>query len=147
VNRRHVAAAWGIAYVLWVITLAFALTAAVNAGQVHWHQAGASTFGGPCEPAEHTGYRGDNLPTRWRSFAELNMGTSLGGLPYKTSIRVLNPSTHRRLTIHKRDIGRGGGPILRLPRLIDLYWGVTHYLDPRALCASWTGRILWRLYP
>lgn len=112
-----------------------------------WHRAGASTFGGPCQPGEHTGYRGDYLPTHPYSFAELNLGTALGGLPYGTHIRVLNLKTHRRLNIVKRDIGGGGGPILGVPRRIDLYWPVTHYLDPAASCSTWSGVIYWRLLP
>jgi len=109
-----------------------------------WHRAGASTFGGPCEPSEHTGYRGDFLPARWRSFAELNMGTALGGLPYGARIRVLNLRTHRRLNIRRRDIGAGGGPVFGVPRVIDLYFPVTRFLDPSASCSSWTGVIWWR---
>jgi hypothetical protein len=109
-----------------------------------WHRVGASTFGGPCEPGESMGYRGDHLPSRPYSFAELNMGSALGGLPYGARIRVLNPRNHRRLNIVKRDIGGGGGPVFGVPRAIDLYWPVTRYLTPGASCWSWTGVVLWR---
>lgn len=111
---------------------------------MHWHTAGASTFGGPCEPDEREGYHSDDLTVLWHSFAELQRNTALGGLPYKTKIRVLNPHTHRRLDIYKRDWGTGGANVEGRVRSIDLYWRVTDYLDPAASCSSWTGLILWR---
>lgn len=141
-NRQ--AWAWVIAYLLWLAVLLIVLPTTAGAREVHWNRAGASTFGGPCEPSEHTGYRGDYLPDRWQSFAELGMGTMLGGLPHNARIRVLNPRTHRRLNLLKRDIGGGGGPVFGLPRSIDLYWKATSYLTPGASCSSWTGVVLWR---
>lgn len=126
------------------LVIAAVFASAAGARTVHWHSAGASTFGGPCQPSEHTGYRGDHLPTRWRSFAELGNGGALGGLPYMARIRVLNPATHRRLNIRKRDIGLGGSSVAGLLRSLDLYWRVTSYLDPAAGCSWWTGKVLWR---
>lgn len=113
---------------------------------VHWQHAGASVFGGACEPGEHTGYRGDYLPTRWRSFAELGMGTALGGLAYNQQIRVLWPATHRRMTIRRRDIGLGGGAVAGLRRAIDLYEPVLTYLLRGRSC-TWTGVLLYRRLP
>lgn len=141
-NRAAIAL---IALLIYLVSI----TAASRAAPVHWQRAGASTFGGPCQPSEHTGYRGDHLPTLWKSFAELsNFGTldfsALGNMPYKAQVRVLNPRNHRRLTIRKRDVGRGGAPIFGTPRRFDLYWRVTEYLTPGASCSTWSGVILWR---
>ena len=115
-----------------------------QAREVHWQTAGASVFGGTCEPSEHTGYRGDYLPSRPWSFAELGMGSALGGLPYGYTIRVLNPDTHRRRNIRKLDIGFGGSAVRGLRRSIDLYEPVLTYLLGKRSC-TWTGRILWRV--
>lgn len=145
---------WVAAYVTWLAILLFVLPGAAGASDVHWNRASASTFGGPCQPSEHTGYRGDYLPDRWQSFAELSTNftaplsqldfAALGHLPHNARVRVLNPQTRRRLTIRKRDVGRGGPPIRGHRRRIDLYWKVTRYLDPSASCSSWSGVLLWR---
>jgi len=108
-----------------------------------WHRAGASTFGGPCEPGEHTGYRGVWLPGTL-SFAELGMGTAMGGLPNRARIRVLDLRTHRRINVTKNDVGFGGSDVFGVRRTVDLYWTATHALDPRASCSSWTQAIYWR---
>lgn len=133
-----------MAWVVGVVLFLSLVGAPPSWGQTHWHKAGASTFGGWCEPSEWQGYRTDNLTLKWRSFAELGGGYALGGLPHNTKVRVLNPATGRRLTIRKRDIGSGGDPVNGHPRKFDLYWRVTRYLDPNASCSSWTGTILWR---
>lgn len=112
-----------------------------HAREVRWQRAGASIYGGACEYGS-TGYRGDDLRARWRSFAELGMGSALGGLPYLARIRVLNPRNHRRMTIRKRDIGGGGGAVLGLARSIDLWQPVAARLF-NASC-TWTGVVLWR---
>lgn len=117
------------------------LPATTEARVVHWQRAGASIYGGACEYG-HIGYRGDDLRSRWHSFAELGMGSALGGLPYLARIRVLNPRNHRRLTILKRDIGGGGGNVFGLRRSIDLWQPVATRVFG-ASC-SWTGAILWR---
>ena len=93
-----------------------------DAKNVTWHRAGASLFGGPGDASSGcTGYRGDNLCSdwKWRSFAELGMGSALGGLPYGAKIRVLYRG--RKLTVVKRDIGLGGGNVGGFPRAIDLW--------------------------
>jgi len=80
---------------------------------------GASVFGGPNDPATGTiGYRGDSLPGRM-AFAELNMGTAMGGLPYKAPVRV--SLGNRSVIARKLDIGAGGGPVGGVPRAIDLW--------------------------
>lgn len=63
---------------------------------------------------------------KWRSFAELRMGTALGGLPYRAKIRVLY--RHRKITLAKRDIGLGGGDVGGFPRSIDLWHRAAAYL-------------------
>lgn len=71
------------------------------------------------------------------------MGTAMGDLPYDAEVRVLDPTTHRRLWLHKLDIGGGGSSIAGVPREIDLYGPAAAYVA-NATC-TWTGRILWRL--
>lgn len=83
---------------------------------------GASYYGGPRDPSSGvTGYRGDNLMQHPDSYAELNMGHALGGLPYMTPLRVTGPNG-KSMTLYKRDIGAGGGPVEGHPRAIDLWY-------------------------
>lgn len=76
----------------------------------------ATWYGGPGDSGTpgHTGYRGDNLIQHPDSFAELSMGSALGGLPHKAKrwIHYGNKSASAR----KRDIGAGGprGPKIDL---------------------------------
>jgi hypothetical protein len=120
----------------------FAIVAdAADARKVTWSKAGASTFGGRCESG-HTGYRGAYLPKLWKSFAELNMGTALGGLPNGAKIRILYPPTGRKMTIYKRDIGLGGGSVGGWPRKIDLWHDVTARVAVDS--CTWTGVVLYR---
>ena len=128
----------GVVVLLFLCGLTVAINA--NARTVRWRLAGASVFGGACEYGS-TGYRGDNLNRRWRSFAELGMGRALGGLPYGAKIRVLLHG--RKLTIVKRDIGLGGGNVGGLPRSIDLWEGALHALLGYHDC-NWTGVVAWR---
>lgn len=128
------------------ITLAFSATpgtSTANAEKIHWHEAGASIYGGFCNESETKGYRGTYLPGNPWGFAELGMGSAMGGLPNGTRVRVLDPVTHKRKWIVKDDIGAGGDSVEGLPREIDLYAPTAAYLAG-ASC-SWTGRILWRL--
>jgi len=115
------------------LLLTLLVTLAVMAGRadarkVHWHSTGASLFGGPGDASSGcTGYRGDNLcGWKWRSFAELGMGSAMGGLPYGARVRVMHEG--RKLTLVKRDIGLGGGPVGGLPRGIDLWHRAAAYL-------------------
>jgi hypothetical protein len=71
------------------------------------------------------------------------MGTALGNLPHNARIRVLDPRTHRKKTLYKRDIGEGGGPVEGVHRSIDLYEPSAQYLDGGRGC-YWTGVVLWR---
>lgn len=119
----------------------FLLPSVAQARKVHWQHAGASIYGGACEYG-HIGYRGDDLRVAWKSFAELGMGSALGGLPYLAKIRVLNPRNHRRMTIRKRDLGGGGANVFGLHRSIDLWQPVAARVFG-ASC-SWTGAILYR---
>lgn len=83
---------------------------------------GASVFGGSNDPSTgSTGYRGDNLNQKPNSFAELNMGKSLGNLPYMTAARVTNLANGKSMVLYKRDIGAGGGPLNGHARGIDIW--------------------------
>lgn len=128
-----------------MIVAAFLLAFAGNADakRIHWHTAGASFFGGPTDSSSGcTGYRGDNLctPWKWRSFAELRMGSALGGLPYGARIRILYRG--RKLTVVKRDIGLGGGNVGGFPRSIDLWHSAAAYLRVPGLAV-----VRWRRVP
>lgn len=116
----------GLASLAAIIVLGLATSAL--AGATTWHRAGASYFGGPEDASSGCiGYRGDNLcGWKWRSFAELSMGSALGGLPYGAKIRVLY--RHRKIALVKRDIGLGGGAVGGLPRAIDLWHEAAHFL-------------------
>ena len=82
---------------------------------------GASEFGGPADPGTgHIGYRGDDLNLHPDSFAELNMGTALGGLPYMAKLRVTGPRGSK--VLRKRDIGAGGGDVNGHTRAVDLWY-------------------------
>lgn len=98
---------------------------------------GATTFGGPADPGTgSTGYKGDNLNEKPDSYAELNMGTAMGGLPYMTPAKV--SANGRSATLYKRDIGAGGGPIAGLPRKIDLWYQAAEALG---LPGAWAGAV------
>jgi hypothetical protein len=93
---------------------------------------GASTFGGPGDPGTgSTGYRGDNLYQKPDSFAELKMGTALGGLPYMAGMKVTGPKGSK--TLYKRDIGLGGGPVSGHSRDIDLWFQAANDLGVSGL--------------
>lgn len=136
-----------------ILGLGFLAVKDVQAKKVTWTATGASVFGGHCERSEYIGYRGDILQyydskkgrwvqNKWKSFAELGMGSAMGGLPHNAEVRVLYPPTGRKITIRKRDIGLGGGGIGGLPRAIDLYHPVAARIA-KAGC-NWTGKVLWR---
>lgn len=127
---------------LLVLVCALTLTAAAHARAVTWHRAGASLYGGPTDASSGcTGYRGFNLcaPGKWRSFAELRMGTALGGLPNGARIRILYRG--RKLTVVKRDIGLGGGDVGGWPRSIDLWWKAARRLRVNGLAVVQWRRI------
>lgn len=113
-----------------LIALSWASTA--DARKVTWRKAGASVFGGG-DGSGCVGYRGANLcgPLGRRAFAELGMGTALGGLPHKARIRVLYRG--RKLTLTKRDIGLGGGAVGGWRRAIDLWHVPARTLGVRGL--------------
>lgn len=112
--------------------------------QVHWHKAGASVYGQPCDPWEIFGNHDNLLSLTTFGFAELDMGTALGGLPYLARIRVKDPISRRSATLRRVDIGRGGGPIRGVHRRIDILWtALKRLLRSRSSC-SWTGVVLWR---
>lgn len=122
-----------LAAILVAAIITLAVTSSAHARTVHWHTAGASVYGGPGDASSGcTGYRGDHLcGWKWRSFAELRMGSALGGLPYGARIRVLYRG--RRITLVKRDIGLGGGSVGGWPRSIDLWWKAGSYLRVNGL--------------
>lgn len=83
---------------------------------------GASMYGGPTDPSSGTrGYKGDTL-TGTMAFAELDMGTALGDLPYRTKLRITNPKNGKSVIAEKLDIGAGGGPVQGHARRIDLWY-------------------------
>lgn len=94
---------------------------------------GASVFGGPNDPGTgHIGYRGDDLRKKWNSFAELNMGTAMGGLSYGAGRWVTGPNG-KSLKLYKRDIGRGGGNVNGRVRGIDLWYKAAQKLGVNGL--------------
>lgn len=117
---------------------------ASTAGATTWHQTGASVFGVPCDASEFTGYRGASFAQNPWTFAELGMGTAMGGLPNHARIRVQDPRSHRQITLVKNDIGLGGGAVGGYRRTLDVLWPALHrLLRGRANC-SWTGVLKWR---
>lgn len=96
-------------------------------GYAHGGVVTASQYGGPGDPSSgRTGYRGDNLYQHPDSYAELNMGTALGNLPYMAPLDI----TYRGRTAraYKRDIGAGGPGISGRPRAIDLWFQLAQAL-------------------
>jgi hypothetical protein len=88
----------------------------------------ASQFGGPGDPRTgNIGYREDDLLAHPDSYAELDMGSALGGLPYLTPLRV----TYQRASavMFKRDVGLGGPGLDGLPRAVDLWWQAAQALS------------------
>jgi hypothetical protein len=87
---------------------------------------GATEYGGPGDPSSSvTGSSGANLLALPDSYAELGgttfqTATAMGGLPYMTPLRITWGS-HSAIA-YKRDFGFGGGPVVGLPRVIDLWW-------------------------
>lgn len=80
----------------------------------------ASDYGGPSDPTSGThGYKGDNLNGKM-AFAELNMGTALGNLPYKSKVTINYKG--KSVIAEKLDIGAGGGPCHGHARRIDLWY-------------------------
>jgi hypothetical protein len=88
----------------------------------------ASQFGGPGDPRTgNVGYREDDLLAHPDSYAELDMGSALGGLPYQTPLRVTYQ--HASAVLFKRDIGLGGPGLDGLPRAVDLWWQAARSLS------------------
>lgn len=80
----------------------------------------ASDYGGPGDPTSGThGYHGDNLTGRM-AFAELGMGTLLGGLPYKAKVKIEYGG--KSVIAEKLDIGLGGPGCGGHTRGIDLWY-------------------------
>ena len=80
----------------------------------------ASEYGGPSDPTSgKIGYHGDNLTGRM-AYAELGMGTALGGLPYGHRLTITYGG--RSVVAEKLDIGLGGPGCGGHSRAIDLWW-------------------------
>jgi len=80
----------------------------------------ASDYGGPGDPTSGvTGYKGDNLNGKM-AFAELNMGTALGNLPYRAKVQI--SYNGRSVIAEKLDIGLGGPGCGGHGRAIDLWY-------------------------
>ena len=128
-----------------ILALVVACTWAGTAGATSWHRTGASVFGQPCDPWETIGYRGDLFATHPLTFAELGMGTYLGGLPYRARLRIKDPVSRRSITLIKTDIGAGGDTVSGVRRGLDVLWpALRRLLKGRASCA-WTGVLWWRV--
>ena len=93
------------------IAAALAATGAPHFAQGGWVTTGYTTFGGPRDSSvdmrNPRGYKGDNLNSYPYSFAELQMGSALGGLPYLAKLLV--KSGGKQIVVEKRDIGGGQG--------------------------------------
>lgn len=101
-------------------------------------ETGATTFGGPGDPGTgSSGYKSDNLNQKWDSYAELNMGTALGGLPYMAPLWI-ESQKGKKIKAFKRDIGRGGAAVNGKPRTIDLWWQLAQKLG---LPGVWSGLV------
>lgn len=82
---------------------------------------GASMYGGPTDPTSGTkGYKGDDLSKIKNVYAELNMGTALGNLPYGTPLKIAYNG--KTIVAYKKDIGLGGTPVQGHARRIDLWY-------------------------
>lgn len=128
-----------------ILALILACTWAGTAGATAWHRTGASVFGQPCDPWETIGYHGDKFADHPLTFAELGMGTALGGLAYRQRIRVKDPVSRASITLRKLDIGLGGDAVAGLRRGLDvLYPALRRLLKGRASC-SYTGVLWWRV--
>ncbi len=97
------------------------LSSNLDISKTHVYIVGASYYGGPTDPSTpgHTGYRGDDLDGT-HAFAELGMGTDMGGLPRGTEVWVIYNGQSVLAT--KLDIGAGGSNVDGLPRVIDLWY-------------------------
>jgi len=95
--------------------------------KLEWHTVTASVFGGPNDttPKPDTGYRGDRLEqlNHGYNFAELNMGTAMGGLKLHEKIIVRNKhNPKQQAVLVKGDIGGGGKGMNGTIRAIDIYY-------------------------
>jgi cell wall-associated NlpC family hydrolase len=106
---------------------------------------GATEYGGPGDPSSGTvGSSGVNLLQFPDSYAELGgtsfqTATAMGGLPYETPLQI---TWQGRSTIaYKRDIGKGGGPIEGLPRVLDLWWELAGSLRIPYEDGLWSGPV------
>lgn len=92
------------------------------------YQVGASFYGGPDDPSTPGthGYKGDEL-TGTHAFAELKMGTALGGLAHGTQLVVTYNG--KSVVATKLDIGAGGDQVDGLPRAIDLWYQTAQAID------------------
>lgn len=86
---------------------------------------GASEFGGPGDPTTKgdSGSCNQHMTNR-HAFAELGMGSMLGGLPCGTKLKIeAIGDTHKAGVIaEKLDIGLGGAPVSGHARRVDLWW-------------------------
>jgi hypothetical protein len=67
------------------------------------------------------------------AFAELEMGTALGGLERGAEVLITNPETGVSLVCRKLDVGRGGADCGGFPRAIDLYYDTAAALGIKGL--------------
>jgi hypothetical protein len=106
---------------------------------------GATEYGGPGDPSSGTvGAAGISLLAHPDSYAELGgvsfqTATAMGGLPYLTPLRV-TWGDHSAIA-YKRDFGLGGGPVDRLPRVIDLWWQFAQRLGIPYEDGLWSGPV------
>lgn len=86
---------------------------------------GASEFGGPGDPTTpgDTGSCNKHMSGK-HAFAELMMGTGLGGLPCGTKLKIeaIGSSHNAPVVAERLDIGLGGAPVSGHARRVDLWW-------------------------
>jgi cell wall-associated NlpC family hydrolase len=106
---------------------------------------GATEYGGPADPSSgRIGASGANLIEHPDSYAELGGATfqtasAMGGLPYMTPLRITWGD--RSAIAYKRDFGLGGGPIVGLRRVIDLWWQFAGALGIPYEDGLWSGPV------
>ena len=123
--------------ILLATILFFALSASAHS-KVSWHRTGATVYSAGCN-----GAYGNVCGVS--AFAELGMGTAMGGLKPGTKVRFLLPNG-RKVDGRKLDIGLGGPPIGGLPRGADLRCELLRRGGINN-CVSWSAVVRWRIIP
>lgn len=130
---------WAIVFGLVLLLGLMGAVENAPAAKVKWKTAGASVF------TDQTGQKDINLYRSPLAFAELNMGTAMGSLPFGTKIRIWYGRTGAKVSAYRLDIGAGGGDVFgRWKRAIDIHCRTLIRLRVHD-CTSWTGVVRWRV--